>query len=102
MVNVIKDGRKVEWVDLGEGLFGDYDSRDPDDQALLRFDILEMVEEQWEQIDDASYCTQMPADSSEDILRRGAAIIMDATHGKDNMKKICEKLSWISPEWCVV
>jgi len=111
-MNIIRGDRKVEWVDLGEGWDGDYDPSNPEDVALLRFDVLQLVdvfdnpnadpvEERWEPIDDASYCTQMPADSSDDILRRAAAIIMDATYGKSNIKKICEELSWISPGWCV-
>ena len=107
-VNVIRGNRKVEWVDLGEGWNGDYNPSDPEDTPLLRFDILQTPEEaepdwenfgNWEQIDDASYCTQMPADSSEADLRHGAWIIMDATYGKTNIKKICEELSWISPGW---
>ena len=110
-VDVIRGNRKVEWVDLGEGWNGDYDPSDPDDQALLRFDVLELTkveglfsespELEWEPIDDASYCTQMPADSSKEVLRRGATMIMNATYGKTNIKKICEELSWISPGWCV-
>ena len=106
-VNVIRGDRKVEWVDLGEGWNGDYDPSDPDDQALIRFDVLELTkveglfserpELEWKPIDDASYCTQMPADSSDDILRRGAEIIMNETYGKSNIKKICEELSWMNP-----
>lgn len=110
LTSCLRGNRKVEWVDLGEGWSGDYDPSDPEDEALLRFDVLQAPEGEepdwenfgnWELMDDASYCTQMPADSSEDILRRGAAIIMDATYGKSNIKKICEELSWISPGWCV-
>ena len=109
MIELIRGGRKVEWVDIGEGWSGDYNPDDPEDVALLRFDVLELTkveglfsdspELEWEQMDDASYCTQMPADTSEADLRRGAEIIMDATYGKTNIKKICEELSWISPGW---
>lgn len=110
-VNVIRGNRKVEWVDLGEGFSGDYDPSNPDDQALLRFDVLELTNihglfsdspvMEWEVLDDASYCTQMPADSSDVVLRRGATMIMNATYGKTNIKRICEGLSWIEPGWCV-
>ena len=75
MTEVIRGDRKVEWVDIGEGWNGDYDPDDPDDTALLRFDVLELTNihglfsdspvMEWEVLDDASYCTQMPADSSE-------------------------------------
>ena len=48
------DGRyKVEWVNLGEGKDGDYDSNNPDDIALLRFDI----SFDGELMQDGSYCT---------------------------------------------
>tara|TARA_R110002051_G_scaffold251722_1_gene311084 strand:- start:53 stop:409 length:357 start_codon:yes stop_codon:yes gene_type:complete len=109
MTEVIRGGRKVEWVDIGEGWSGDYNPDDPEDVALLRFDVLELTkvdglfsdspELEWEVLDDASYCTQMPADTSEADLRRAAEIIMDATYGQTNIKKICEELSWISPGW---
>jgi hypothetical protein len=112
-VNVIRGNRKVEWVDLGEGFSGDYDPSNPDDQELLRFDVLELRQvhepthadddeaHEWVAMDDASYCTQMPADTSDKILRRGATMIMNVTYGKTNIKRICEGLSWIEPGWCV-
>ena len=43
MTEVIRGDRKVEWVDIGEGWNGDYDPDDPDDTALLRFDVLELT-----------------------------------------------------------
>ena len=109
MIELIRGGRKVEWIDIGEGWSGDYNPEDPTATPLLRFDVLELTkveglfsdspELEWEVLDDASYCTQMPADTSEADLRRAAEIIMDATYGKTNIKKICEELSWISPGW---
>ena len=36
---LIKDRVKVEWVELGEGWWGDYDPDDPMDEELLRFDV---------------------------------------------------------------
>ena len=42
MIELIRGGRKVEWIDIGEGWSGDYDPDDPDDIALLRFDVLEL------------------------------------------------------------
>jgi len=100
-MSVIRGNRKVEWVDLGEGLNGDYDPSDPADVELLRFDVMERDDDEWVPLDDASACTQMPADSSDDILHRGATLIMDATYGKTSIKKVCEELSWINPDWCV-
>jgi len=36
---MIRDNIMVEWVELGEGLCGDYNPDDPDDIELLRFDV---------------------------------------------------------------
>jgi len=38
-MNLIKNNIMVEWVELGEGLSGDYNPDDPKDIELLRFDI---------------------------------------------------------------
>ena len=75
MIELIRGGRKGEWIDIGEGWSGDYNPDDPTDTPLLRFDVLELTkveglfsdspELEWEVLDDASYCTQMPADTSE-------------------------------------
>lgn len=97
------DGKfKVEWVNLGEGKDGDYDPSDPDDVALLRFD----VSLNGELVSDGSYCTLMPVDTSEHILRKGLERIMDTINDKcgngdccDGYGKIFEELSWIGPEW---
>jgi hypothetical protein len=97
------DGKyKVEWVDLGEGKDGDYDSSDPDDVALLRFD----VSFNGELIPDGSYCTLMPVNTPEHVLKKGLERIMDTISDKCSVGdcwkkggKIFEELSWIEPKW---
>ena len=103
--NETKTKVMVEWVDLGEGISGDYDENDTDDVALLRFDVSvkHKGEDDWTGVEDASYCTQMPADDTDEkILKKGLEMIMDevfeAVVEGHSIKKCCEQLSWISPE----
>jgi hypothetical protein len=93
---------RVEWVDLGEGKDGYYDPSDSDDVELLRFDVYF----DGESVPDGSYCTLMPVNTSEDILKKGLERIMDTIHDKcvvgDCWKgggKVFEELSWIEPKW---
>jgi len=97
----------VQFWDAGEGLCEDYDPDDADDVHLLRFDV--MVDEGGEQgltaVDDASYCTNTPASTSPDDLRRLLTMLMDEVYenvtsaSELHIKKLCERLSWIGPDW---
>jgi len=104
-MELIKDNVKIEWADLGEGLSGDYNPDDPNDIALLRFDVYVQSPEdgEWLAVDDASYCTLVPADSSEELLmkllERLMSEIYDWASSGHSIKKLCERLSWISPAW---
>jgi len=94
----------VEWSNLGEGIEGDYNPDDPDDVALLRFDISvkNKDDEEWEAVDDSSYCTQVPVETEEKILKAGLEMIMDevfeAVVEGHSIKRACEQMSWISPD----
>lgn len=98
-IALVDNKYKVEWVNLGEGKNGDYDHNDLNDVAYLRFDI----SFNGELIQDGSYCTLMPVDTPDLILRKGLERIMDAIKCKCNngdcQKKVFEKLSWIEPRW---
>lgn len=100
---LIRGKIKVEWVDCGEGLSGDYDPDDPEDIALLRFDISRLVDSDWEPIDDASYCTMMPVDTSDEAKIESLEYLMDEIYepasAVHSIKKLCERLSWINPDW---
>ena len=92
---------KVEWEDLGEGISGDYNPDDPTDVSLYRFDIYAKTKGgDWQDIDDASYCTQVPVETDEKILKEGLKMIMveifDAVVQGASIKKACEQMSWIS------
>jgi hypothetical protein len=94
---------KIEFEDLGEGWSGDYDPDDPDDVALLRFTVYRLDFGEWQQVDDASYCTLFPADSSEELQKKALELLMDQVYFElqtsGSIKKTCEQLSWIEPSW---
>ena len=88
----------VELEDIGEGLSGDYDPNDKDDIPLLRFTV-------WKdhvQVDDASYCTQVPTDLTPTEATNVLATIMNEVAEPlaqgYSIKKMCERLSWIDRE----
>ena len=83
---------RAEWENLGEGFSGDYDPTDPDDVNLLRFSVYDVAT--GEQLDDASYCTQMPADTDPSILARALEQIV----AEAGSKRALEGLSWMKPE----
>ena len=103
-----KHGVKVEVSWIGEGISGDYDPDDPADKPLLRFDIYsrrdrgsEATVGEWEQVEDASYCTQMPAmllfTHREEMLAWAESVwdeVWEAITSGDSVKRTCESLSW--------
>ncbi len=107
-LELIRDDIKVELEYIGEGWDGDYDPSDPEDEPLLRFTVLIKSDDthldyDWVQIDDASYCTRLPATLSEAKQRRVLELLMNevydpATSGA-SIKKLCERLSWVGPDW---
>jgi hypothetical protein len=105
MIMLTRGNVRVEWVNLGEGLDGDYDESNPSDVNLLRFDVSKFDGNEWTEVPDGSYCTQMPANSPHQVLKVGLRMIMDAVYddvsNTGKAKKICESLSWIKPEDCV-
>ena len=94
---------KVEFEWIGEGWDGDYDEEDPDDTPLLRFSVYRLDGHVWEAIDDASYCTRMPATSDVELVMDAAQYVMDRIEylvlNDYSIKKACEHLSWIHPDW---
>ena len=91
---------KIVFVDIGEGLNGEYNPDDPDDIPLLRFDSYTLVNDDWEPIDDGSYCTQVRADAEDRVLDTLAATIAiglaDACKNGSSPKRYLERMSWIS------
>lgn len=93
---------KVVLEHIGEGYSGDYDIEDPDDEQLIRFTILkrEFGSDIFLEVDDASYCTELSVRSDREqllsiansILKELAPFVVSGS----SIKKLCERLSWIS------
>lgn len=102
MMELIEDGVKAEFENIGEGCCGDYNPDDPDDVNLLRFYVSKLENGKWEGVEDASYCTQLPAQTSKIVLMMALRHIMeevgDEVRSDSSIKKICERLSWLSPK----
>jgi hypothetical protein len=98
-VILIKDDVAVELWNAGEGWSGDYNPDDPTDVNLLRFDVFYKSEA----VDDASYCTQIPADTPAADKLQLLDIILNLVYEPltdgHSIKKLCERISWIGPEW---
>lgn len=103
------DGRTVYYDDgevqvclhteTGEGWSGDYDPNDPSDSLLYRFDVNRKEGDKWIPVDNASYCTAIRSNVSEQVLVGYLHLIhdqvKDKVRGGVSIKKICERLSWI-------
>jgi hypothetical protein len=104
---------KVVLEAIGEGRSGEYNEDDPEDIELLRFTVYRKNPDHptintpwewdaWEQVEDASYCTQVPVDTPAEILSLSLARIFNEVYSYveagQSIKKICELLSWIAPE----
>lgn len=94
---------RADWYDAGEGLFGDYNPENPDDIQLLRFDIYIRGEDnEWEPVEDASYCTQIAATTDRETLVKALWSIYKeydnvlSCDPEASVKKLGEALSWIS------
>ena len=91
-----KRNRRVTWEWIGEGWSGDYNEDDINDLPLLRFSCDRKIDGQWEQMEDASYCTRMPISTPIQTLARAAAIILEAIEDVCYKKRL-EELSWLEP-----
>lgn len=92
----IKGDYRVMWEWIGEGWSGDYDPDDPLDTRLLRFSCDKYVDGEWEQMDDASYCTALPINTPTEHLEIAADRIFDAIENA-SYKRELEYLSWFDP-----
>ena len=101
-MQLIRDNTRVDLEWIGEGYSGEYDEDDPLDEKLMRFDVFrrESEDAEWEEVPDSSYCTQLPDSLSDELKQKALERIMDDVYGyTGSIKRRCEELSWISPEW---
>src|SRR5512137_1955207 len=106
--NVLKKGKVIiRWVELGEGLSGDYNEDDPDDVELLRFDAYVDGHEWEDDYDDGnftySYCTYFPVSATPKQRRAGLEYLMSHLYEPMSKGEWCrseaERLSWIDIDW---
>ena len=101
-MELVQDNVKVVFENLGEGYNGDYNENDPEDENLLRFTVYVKDGEIWEQVDDASYCTLVSADTEKEKLQELLNMLMDEFYAvlhddiHASVKKLGERLSHIS------
>ena len=116
-IEVTKDNIRVtlEWI--GEGYCGQYNPENPTDEPLIRFYVEKkslifdptqinnlhtscFLYGDWEDIEDASYCTQLSVFTAKDKLQKIAELILDRVYSDvvadRSIKKLCERLSWIT------
>ena len=94
---------RVDWYRAGEGWNGDYNPEDPTDEELLRYDVYyrQNETEEWEAVDDASYCTYNRVDTPIDILKGKLLTLYNefadvlTSDPNRSVKKLGEALSWI-------
>jgi len=117
---MIDDGVAIEFEWIGEGLSGDYQEDDPEDYPHLRFSVYKIKDikdidpdpnisfefgncDTWEQVDDASYCTTIPIDTSQETLEMFLKILMieykEEVQNGYPVKKLGKRMSWINESW---
>lgn len=102
---LIRDRVKVEWWELGEGWFGEWDPDDPEDEELLRFYVSWLDDDgEWIDPQDCSYCTRFPAKSTPEQRAKALEMIMDKVYDamvdqQGYEVRILEHMSWIALDW---
>jgi hypothetical protein len=101
-MSYIRGNVRIEWEYLGEGVCGDYDPDDKNDEPLLRFTVSKKINGNWEQIEDASYCTLVniytPKKTLKEYLRVIYQNVSGDVRGGMSIKRCCEWLSWIGSD----
>ena len=104
ILTMLDDEIMVDFRNIGEGYYGDYNPDDPEDKELIRFDVSYRNPDtnEWTEVDDASYCTTLEANSPIEELEGAIRTIFKEY--KDvyrhiceggSVKKLGEELSWI-------
>ena len=90
---------RVDWCNIGEGWYGDYNPADPEDEELLRFYVYQREDAEWVEVENASYCTTNSVNTKDSVLIQKLNIIYvcyeEALQGEYSVKKLGESLSWI-------
>ena len=113
-IEVQRGDIKVSFEYIGEGYCGDYTGEE-DDVPFMRFYTWqkEYVDDpdtgidhpdwNWKEVEDGSYCTQVPVDTPKETLEKMAWAILDrmeeAIKECDSVKKTGEECSWVDESW---
>ena len=100
-LSIYDDELRVDWYQAGEGYYGDYNPENPEDDELLRFDVYRKEDGEWIEVEDASYCTCVLANTDVEKLVYPLYVIFKEYKNADldgSVKKLGEMLSWISLE----
>lgn len=82
---------------IGEGNDGDYNPEDADDTPLYRFSTERRAETgEWEDVNDGSYCTQIPANCAPSDAQAAARYLLNCIEVNGTSKRFLEQLSWTS------
>jgi hypothetical protein len=94
-------GFKVRFVRCNEGYSGDYNPADPEDQELLRIDVLNLTDDGWIQIENGSTCTNIPVKTPKNERRRLLKLALEFVRAarleNRSLKRSVERLSWLEP-----
>lgn len=95
-----KDDIRIEWINLNEGLNGDFDKDDPADKNFLRFEVSRRTKGDDWRILDGGCCTLVeattPHEKLETLLEHFMNTLFDEASAHRSVKKLCEHLSWTS------
>lgn len=102
-MTLIKGNVRIDWTNIGEGVSGDFDPEDPEDENLLRFDLYRRQNRKagWDELE--SYCTNTRADTPADQLHALLEILMDQffepASDNQSVRRAAQEMSWISADW---
>lgn len=94
---LIRGTRKVEFIDLGEGMEGEYLETDDKDVPLLRFVLHRWDGEDWTEL--CSQLTLLPVDFEEGKAEKALGIILDVLERNEDLEwldRAAYRLSWLS------
>jgi len=103
-LQIIEDDVRVSLnIDNHERLNSKYESDNPRNRLLFRFDVEKLNDGEWQLVEGASYCTLLTADLPLDKLQKAlnylAGHIIPIAKNGESLKKTCEYLSWVRADW---
>lgn len=98
-----KNGVLCHLSHIGEGYNGDFDEEDSQDKMLLRFDFSTKTPEGEEEVEDASYCTNLTLPATQEAVQEAANLLLEMAGPEilenGRAKRTCEALSWANWDW---